>query len=250
MKRLLLACLLLAGCVSVPSNPAFFAHRGDDIDHVEHTFSSYDAAIAKGAHYIEQDLVLSKDGTLYVSHDMDAKRLTGDPAKYADMTDEQINRLRTANGEPIHTLKQVFERYGDEVWYVPELRDEPGQLEKFIKLVKEAHVEDRVITQVWSLAYAKGLKDAFPNMPVQYFVNSPLDLMEGANSRYVDILCFNRKMMTPVIVNVCHQARKQACFWTLDTADEIKKAQNIGADIYFTDDTALGVEMEKTEAEP
>lgn len=226
------------------SHPVFFAHRGDSINHVEHSFASYDAAIAKGAKYIEQDLELSKNGTLYVSHDPDVKRLTGQSGYLIDMDDAQIDKLKTANGEPIHTLASVFARYGHSVMYVPEVRKEKGQADAFIHLVKQYDLAHNIIVQVWTIRDAEKIKAAFPEMPVLYFVNSPLDLYEGAACPDVNILCFRKNKMTCPVIWLSEKCHKQTAFWTLDTKAEIKKAARLGADIYFTDDPALGVKME------
>ena len=48
-----------------------YSHRGSDGDE-EHSFKAYDAAIEAGSRYIEQDVVISADGILYVSHDLNA----------------------------------------------------------------------------------------------------------------------------------------------------------------------------------
>ena len=45
-----------------------YSHRGSKGSN-EHTFEAYDEAIKAGSHNIEQDVVVSRDGTLYVSHD-------------------------------------------------------------------------------------------------------------------------------------------------------------------------------------
>ncbi|MEO1781207.1 glycerophosphodiester phosphodiesterase family protein [Enterococcus diestrammenae] len=65
-------------------------------------------AIQYGSKYIEQDLVTSKQGTLYVSHDLSAKRLTGVDKQFSDMTDVEINVLKTIIGESILSLRDVF----------------------------------------------------------------------------------------------------------------------------------------------
>ena len=50
-------------------HPIVIAHRGAQDIFPEHTMPAYKAAIAQGADYIEQDLVVSKDGVLVVRHD-------------------------------------------------------------------------------------------------------------------------------------------------------------------------------------
>lgn len=54
--------LLLLGLAS----PLVIAHRGASHDAPEHTFASYDRALAAGADYIEQDLQMTRDSVLVV----------------------------------------------------------------------------------------------------------------------------------------------------------------------------------------
>ncbi|WP_081930221.1 glycerophosphodiester phosphodiesterase family protein [Tetragenococcus muriaticus] len=56
---------------------------------MEHTFKTYDLALNYVTKYIEQNLVLSKDGILYVSHNKNAKRLTDVNKNYKDMTSKK-----------------------------------------------------------------------------------------------------------------------------------------------------------------
>ena len=53
-----------------------FARSGSS-DIEEHSFKAYDAAIEAGARYIEQDIVCSSDGVLYVSTETNAVITTG-----------------------------------------------------------------------------------------------------------------------------------------------------------------------------
>lgn len=249
MKKILLSVLLVVGLVGCAqkseSQPIIFSHRGDSKYFIEHTFAAYDSAIEKGSKYIEQDLVLSKDGTLYVSHDMDAKRLTGVDEDYAQMSDEQIDQLRTKNNEHIHTLASVFERYKDTVNYVPEIRPEKGQVEAFINLVREYGLEDHMIVQVRDLEQAKELKEAFPNMPILCLVFDSHEYEEALKSPFIDIICLNKKCMSSHLISEIHKQKKKVAYWTVDSQKEIEKAMREGTDIIYTDDTALAIKTEK-----
>ena len=49
--------------------PIVIGHRGASGYRPEHTLASYDLAISMGAHYIEPDLVLTKDGVMIARHE-------------------------------------------------------------------------------------------------------------------------------------------------------------------------------------
>ena len=79
-----------------------YSHRGS-AGAEEHSFKAYDAAIEAGSRYIEQDVVISSDGILYVSHDENAVYMTGYDGMYEYMSSETIDSLETDNpyGVPI-----------------------------------------------------------------------------------------------------------------------------------------------------
>jgi glycerophosphoryl diester phosphodiesterase len=83
-----LALLALAPLMTVPAaaRPIIIGHRGAPAYVPEHTLESYRQAIARGADYIEPDLVSTKDGALIARHE---PYLGGDNADFAgaDSTD-------------------------------------------------------------------------------------------------------------------------------------------------------------------
>ena len=76
MTRLAPALVLL-GVLSAQANAPFsVAHRGASAYAPEHTADAYALAIAQGADYVEQDLCITRDGILVVSHDPSLERTT------------------------------------------------------------------------------------------------------------------------------------------------------------------------------
>ncbi|MEI6502136.1 MAG: glycerophosphodiester phosphodiesterase family protein, partial [Armatimonadota bacterium] len=61
----------------MPTYPArACAHRGDNFCAPENTLPAFELAIAKGAHQIEFDLRVTRDGQLVVLHDETVDRTT------------------------------------------------------------------------------------------------------------------------------------------------------------------------------
>lgn len=226
--------------------PYYFSHRGDSIDHVEHTYAAYDAAIQKGSRFIEQDLVMSEDGTLYVSHDDSALRLTGMNRLYSDMTDQEISELRTENGEQIHSLQDVFSRYGTNVTYVVEVRPAEAEVLKFIEIVKQDRLEENIIVQCKDLKLIRQIRQAFPSMPVLFLAMNLQDVSQGLTDPDVDIISVGRKWMSVEMGQWIHSYEKLYSVWTLDTEEEMEEARSCGVDIFFTDDTGLAAELTRS----
>jgi len=90
MKYFLLALLIMASSCQVTSskpmvntfNPIVIAHRGASGYLPEHTLESATLAYSQGADFIEQDLVVSKDGVLMVLHDIHLDTVTDVAIKF------------------------------------------------------------------------------------------------------------------------------------------------------------------------
>ena len=123
--RLLLAVLAFSSSLALASpraGPLVIAHRGASGYLPEHTIPAKAYAHALGAHYIEQDLVLSKDDVPMVLHDIyvdtvtdvakrfpDRKRADG--RYYAlDFTAAELKQLRVTERFDAKTGRRVFPR--------------------------------------------------------------------------------------------------------------------------------------------
>lgn len=221
-----------------------YSHRGASGYEVEHTFASYDLAIKQGSHNIEQDLVTSADGTLYVSHDESASRIAGVDKNYSDMSDKEISQLRTANGEGIHTMAEVFERYGGEVNYLVELKEGREQAKLFAKLVKKYDMANKVILQSFSPAALEEMEKHYPDMSKLYLCRDQEAVNRAVEVNWADIVCVKGSLMTEKNVKKVHKKGKKFCvYWTGE--EKVKKAIQMGADCYFTNYTDKALELER-----
>ncbi|WP_415059667.1 glycerophosphodiester phosphodiesterase [Congregibacter sp.] len=119
LRRISLLCVLAqGGCAMTTQQPIVIAHRGASAYLPEHTLPAKAMAHAMGADFIEQDVVLTRDGTPIVLHDIhldsttDVAKVFPDRARadgrfYAiDFTLAEIRRLRAherrnPNGEAV-----------------------------------------------------------------------------------------------------------------------------------------------------
>lgn len=84
----------------VPDGIRWIAHRGGVVDarYAENSPASLEAAIRHGYWMIESDIRETKDGQIITHHDPDFRRFYGDPRLVADLTLEEIRRLRAEPG--------------------------------------------------------------------------------------------------------------------------------------------------------
>ena len=222
------------------------SHRGYPAKAEEHTFEGYDLAIEAGTMYIETDLVISADGTLYVSHDDSPYRMTGTGGTFSSMSDETIDALKTYGGSQILRLSDVFDRYGRTVGYAIELKDSGDDaVNAFEDIIDRYNMADNVIVQSFDAGVLETLEEKYPDMTKMFLCRTPDDRSRGLGLECADIICINKTYMNEYGLNAVHNSGKKFGVYTLDTANLIRDAINLGVDYYFTDDTALALETEK-----
>ncbi|KAI4114544.1 MAG: hypothetical protein LQ345_004696 [Seirophora villosa] len=91
--------------------PQTIAHRGYKDQHPENTMGAFRGAVEVGAHALETDVHLTKDGVVVLSHDATLKRCFGKPDKIIDRNWAYISEQRTirAPHEPMPRLDDLLE---------------------------------------------------------------------------------------------------------------------------------------------
>ena len=238
-----------------------FSHRGASGEEEESTIASYDLAVMYGSRWIEMDLVTSADGTLWISHDDTAERMTGDERKFADMTDDEIAGLRTSGGASILTMREVLERYYDntDVGFNIAVRDTLwiDQWESLRSIFDEYLKKDeafcsRLIIQAQLAKTLQDVKEYNPDI-MTLFLATDIDIyneimQDDVGLNCIDIIAVNSWYMdkrNANMINEVHDRCKYYCVFTLRTTDDIKDAIDRGIDYYFTDFTAKALMLEE-----
>lgn len=126
MKHLLLflafATTGLAQPVAMPER-GLCAHRGAMATHPENTIPALQEAVRLGAHMIEFDLQLTKDGELVLMHDATLDRTTDGTGKVSDFTLAEIQALDAGSkmgaafaGVRVPTFEEALAVFPDNVW--------------------------------------------------------------------------------------------------------------------------------------
>jgi glycerophosphoryl diester phosphodiesterase len=226
-----------------------YSHRGS-AGPEEHSFKAYDAAIEAGSRYIEPDVVMSSDGVLYVSHDLNAVTMTGYNGMYEYISSETVDGLRTEAGNKILRLSEVFDKYGKDINYVIELKDNSDKcLLAFEELVDEYGLSDVITVQSMKAETLDILDKKYPDMPKLFVCWNQGDFDYVLDLPYVDIISVRAEKETGILTasncQAAHDAGKKFSAWTLDTEEDIKNAIDMGVDTYFTNDTALALSIER-----
>lgn len=99
------------------------AHRGANSTHPENTIAAFKEAIRLGAHMIEFDVQMTKDGALVLMHDKTVDRTTNGQGAVADLSLEEIRKLDAGSwknpifkGEKVPTLAEALKIMPKNIW--------------------------------------------------------------------------------------------------------------------------------------
>ena len=222
-----------------------YSHRGSAGED-ELTFAAYDRAIEAGSTFIEADVVVSGSGTAYLAHDDYALEMTGTGGYFSGMVDSQIDKLKTKSGSNVIKLKDLFEKYGDSVNYIVDVKYTGARnTDAFTIAVRTSGLEDNVIAASSFFDVLRPLDETFPDMTKLYVCADQATFDLAVEKDYVDIISVPENLMTEDNLKAAHGHDKKFSAWTLNTEEEIRKAIDLGVDTYFTDDSGLAIKLEK-----
>ena len=135
---------------------AVWAHRGASASAPENTMEAFRLAQQMGADGIELDVHLTRDGKILVTHDENARRVSGADVFVGDLTLQEAQALDACNGMESYAgarmpeLAEVLEFLkGNEMTLNIELKTGerlyPGLEEKTVRLVRDFGLSQRVI---------------------------------------------------------------------------------------------------------
>ena len=173
-QALALALLLPVAADAADYRPDIAAHRGASGYLPEHTLPAKAMAYAMGVDYVEQDVVMTRDGKLMVMHDILVDTTTDVAKKFpdrhrdngryyaCDFTCDELRTLRVTERFDPKTGKAVFpDRFPDSPigYQIPTLEEEFYQVQGLNKstgrnvgVYVEVKEPEFFMTQVWTFS--------------------------------------------------------------------------------------------------
>ena len=247
-------------------------HRGASGYAPEHTFASYDLAIAMGADYIEQDLQMTQDGVLVVMHDETLDRTARPTAESAPgdctglVSEHTLAQIKTCEvgswfneaypqyadpsyvGLKIPTLEEVFQRYGTSVNYYIETKNPeaaPGMEEELLRLMDKYGLTEpaeenwQVLIQSFSAESLMKIHEMNPDLPlIQLYsdteTSESIQAQLGAVSAYAVGIGPSKTDVDAALVEAAHALCLDVHPYTVNEKKEMKALIRLGVDGMFT----------------
>lgn len=229
-------------------------HRGFRINVQENTFNAFNTAFQLKLDYIEFDVQLSKDETLFILHDASLDRTMNASGKLSDLMTEDLEKITTKDGNfHIPKLSQVFQYKVDhpdlKTKFMIELKG-PNSGVPTAKLIQQYHLEDHVVFSGRYLTELTTAHELCPNIPIclnitkcKDFTVSDLLKCNSVESFPLPFSMFSLKtnvMDSSAFIQQCHFLKTQALCWNFidytDPAEMIQKMIDWNIDGMLLDD--------------
>ena len=220
-----------------------FAHRGFSGNYPENTMLAFRKALEAGCEGMEFDVHLTKDGELVILHDEAIDRTSGQHGLVKDMTYEELCRVdfsyRYAGLVPfqrIPTLREYFELVKDlDIRSNIELKtgvyEYPGIEQAVYDLIREYHMEDKVIISSFNHHSVMRMKAIDPKIPCGFLSETwILDVGSYVEGHQVEAYHPQFAMLTDAENADLKAHGREINTWTVNTPEDIRKMIRLQVD--------------------
>ena len=233
-----------------------YGHRGASGYAPENTLEAFELAAKQGAHGVELDVHLSRDGELVVAHDKTVECVSDGDGRLCDATLAQLKRLRFNKTHPeyadarIPTLAEVFELLLPYGLYVNvelknSLIDYPGLEKACIELAARMGMTERVLYSSFNHHSLLRVKAIDPALPCGLLYEcSMVNPWEYGHLLHMNALHPHfSELQVPGECAQAHALGLEVNPWTVNDEADIRMAFAAGADRLITNypDRALAI---------
>ena len=230
--------------------PLVFGHRGAREAAPENTMAAFQKALAMGADGIELDVMLSSDGVPVVCHDFSLERTTNGHGKVTEHALAELRALdagshfsREFQGEPIPTLEDVLDAFGDSLRINVELksisRRDDGLEAKASDLVIRRGLTSTVVFSSFnplSLWRARRVSVCIPR-GLLYSADLPLPLRKAWAAPLLGLQAVHPqgRLVDEGYMRWARRKGYRVNVWTINEPAEMNRLLDLGVDILITD---------------
>jgi glycerophosphoryl diester phosphodiesterase len=242
---------------------AIYAHRGAPAEFPENTMVSFRRAVELGADALELDVHTTRDGEVVVSHDPDAMRMGGVPARWLELDLAEARRIdlgggyRDAAGERpfagrgicVPTFEEVLVEFPRTRLNVDLKQARPPLVAPVLELLRRLRAEERVTlasfrtrTMLEVRRRGYGGDTALAQKEVALLLACPRRAWRAlpltGRAVQVPVSAGRLRLDRPAFIAKCHELGMRVDYWTIDDPAVARELIARGADGIMTDDPA------------
>lgn len=247
--------------------PRVIAHRGASGYAPENTLPAFERALELGAHEVELDVQLTRDGELILFHDRSLQKKTNGSGRVRDHDLAELRKLdigswfdrthpggaRSFAGTGLMTLGELFDTFGSRLFYHVELKsDEPELPERVLLQIRRAALEEAVLITSFHEPLLERMRALDGSIPIGLLVGDERDLRASPESgsdraartlqqlqeRWIDLalrarfdqVAFPASEMTRAGVEYAHSRGLEIRAYRVRTRADMEHALAVGSD--------------------
>ncbi|MBA2806984.1 hypothetical protein E0500_005875 [Streptomyces sp. KM273126] len=215
-------------------------HRGAPEVAPENTIASLEAAVDRGADWVETDVQFTKDGHPVLMHDDTVDRTTDGTGRVDRLTAEEISGLTVTGGGSVPTLEQALSSLKPRsARLLLEIKgpQTSAAVDHALRLVSEAGMTERTLLQSFDEDVVRDAA-ASANKTEVALLRSTLDADPVATARAFKLSTYAVKFTglsaRPAVVDQLKAAGVDVFVWTVDTDSQWKTTASWGVDGVIT----------------
>jgi glycerophosphoryl diester phosphodiesterase len=215
------------------------AHRGDSAHRPENTLASFASALEVGAHLVELDIRLTRDGVPVIIHDATLDRTTTGTGPVREHTLSEVRALSAGYpelfasayaSERVPTLAEVLGFLRGRARVMIEIKEEPegpdagdGVEASTVAEVRKAGMVGEVAFLSFDPRTLLRLREQAPEIPRGhlFYRASPDEVVEGARRVGSDIVMPEKGMLTDELRVRLAAAGLKIATWVVDDPEEL-----------------------------
>lgn len=223
-----------------------FGHRGACGYAPENTIASFQLALEQGAHGVEFDVHLSKDGVPVVIHDFSLEKTTNGKGLVVDHTWEELQALDAGShkgeafaGERIPTLEAVFALLEGKIALNVEVKaDTEGIEDAVAALIDKYDVNDWVIVSSFNPLILQRFAKKYPQIALGFLYDEsePFEqLLQFMSAIKHQARHPHHTMIDATYMRVARQFGYLVNTWTVNEVARGLELQELDVDVVMTD---------------
>ena len=239
-----------------PMRPAFYpygkmiiiGHRGAPVLAPENTLESFEEAFKTDIKGVELDVQISKDGELVVYHDWNLGNITDSLQNIDNLNYSEIQDFSQKNNYHIPLLSEVLGIFPKDKFINIEIKSQHYSntllIKKIVKMIWKYKLETCVVVSSFNPFVLQYIKKKSPTIPTAYLWSSE-DALFLFNSPLWIWICrpdgfhINIENVDENIVRWARKNNLSIFAFTINSASELFKAQELKLDGIFTNDPYL-----------
>ena len=244
-----------------PQMPQAIAHRGYKAKYPENTMSAFSSAVEIGAHAVETDVHITKDGVVVLSHDNTLNRCFNRPEQIIDCDWSFIAPLLTTQ-EPkqhmprlIDLLEYLAHPKRADIWVLLDIKLDNND-EDIMRLIASTIASvpalpshpwsSRIVLGCWSAKYIPLAAKHLPGFPCTH-----IGFSISYARQFLPIPNVSFNMLLPILMapggnkflRDCKKAQKPVLAWTVNATEKMEWCIRREIDGVITDDPKLFLEV-------